>query len=248
MEDDRYGKPVTNPHHDRDLPGWIHWPVRVVAVAVVLPGRLLWEALQATGRFLERYVGRPLAWLWHHAVVVPLSWLWRRLIVVPGSWVWRWLIVVPLSWVWRTLIVPPVSWAWRRLIVVPVAWLVKWLIVVPVVRLAEVTAPLWRALGRALRRAGGLVARAVAAVALAAYRWVLRPGWRGAGWVLGQVYRWLLRPAGRAIAWVWRHTAVPAGRAVAAAGRWVGDAVLRPAADAARAVLESVGLRRSGGA
>ena len=47
------------------------------------------------------------------------------------------------------------------------------------------------------------------------------------------------------LTWVWRWViVVPVGRAVAAASRWVRDAVLRPGAAAARAMLESAGLRR----
>ena len=196
-------------------PAWVHWPIRVLAVIFVLPFRVLWELLRHAGRFLARYVGRPLVWLWHYAVAVPLAFLWRYLIAVPASWLWEQALRPALGWLWRH----------RRFLVRPFAMFVHYLVVVPVGWLWAVTAPMWRAL-----------ARGVTVVLLA--------GWHGAGWVLRQVHRWLLRPAGLAVAWCWRHTVVPAYRMVAAGGRWVREAVLQPAASTARAVLGSVGLRR----
>ena len=78
-------------------------------------------------------------------------------------------------------------------------------------------------------------------------RWVLIPGWHGAGWILAQVYRWLLRPVGRAFVWVWRSlvwlwrvTVLPGWRLAAAGGRWVRQSVLRPAAAAARSMAGAV--------
>ena len=232
-------------------PAWVHWPIRVLAVIFVLPFRVLWELLRHAGRFLARYVGRPLVWLWHYAVAVPLAFLWRYLIVVPLAFLWHYLIAVPVAFLWHYLIAVPVAFLWHYLIAVPASWLweqalrpalgwlwrhrrflvrpfamfVHYLVVVPVGWLWAVTAPMWRAL-----------ARGVTVVLLA--------GWHGAGWVLRQVHRWLLRPAGLAVAWCWRHTVVPAYRMVAAGGRWVREAVLQPAASTARAVLGSVGLRR----
>ncbi|PRY22004.1 hypothetical protein [Pseudosporangium ferrugineum] len=215
-------------------PEWIRWPVRVLAIIFVLPFRLAWELLRVLGRFLARWVGRPVAWLWHRLVVVPVTFLWRWLVVVPLSWLVHRLVVVPLSWLWRQrgYLVRPVLFLLRRLIVIPVTWFFT------------VTAPLWRTLGRVLVWTVETLAGAVAAVARAIYHWVLLPGWRGAGWLLARCYRWLLRPAGRAIAWVWRWTVVPVWRLVAGAGRWVRDTVVRPTGVLARAVLDSVGLRR----
>jgi hypothetical protein len=154
-------------------PAWIHWPIRVLAVLFVLPFRLLWEALGYVGRFLARYVGRPLAWLWHHAVEVPAAFLWRYLIAIPAAFLWRYLIAIPAVFLWRYLfaipgaflwryvIAIPVAFLWHYLIAIPGAFLWHYLIVVPLVRAWQVTAPLWRALGRG-----------IAAVVLA--------GWHGA--------------------------------------------------------------------
>jgi hypothetical protein len=220
-------------------PAWVHWPIRVLAVIFVLPFRLLWELLRYAGRFLARYVGRPLAWLWHYAVAVPLAFLWRYLVAVPLAFVWRYLIAVPVAFLWHYLIAVPASWLWeqairpalawlwrhRRFLIWPFAMLLRYLVILPLGWLWAVTAPMWRGL-----------ARGIAAVLLA--------GWQGAGWVLRQLYRWLLRPAGLAVAWCWRHTVVPAYRMVAAGGRWVREEILQPAASVVRAVLVSLGLRR----
>lgn len=196
-------------------PPWIQWPVRVVAVVVVLPFRVAWELLKVVGGFLERYVGRPLAWLW------------RRLVVVPLSRLAHWLVVVPLRWLARWV------WTHRAFLVRPLVFLVRYLVVVPVAWFFTVTGPVWEALGRGL-----------AWTVESLYRWILLPGWLGTGWVLRQLYRWLFRPIGLAIAWAWGWTVVPAWRVVAGAGRWVRDTVVRPGAGMARAVLVSVGLRR----
>src|SRR4051794_2723723 len=106
-----------------DPPACIQWPVRVLAVIVVLPFRLAWELLTAVGRFLERYVGGPLAWLWQRLVVVPLTFLWHWLVVVPATWLWRWAVVVPATWLWRWAVVVPLSWLAHWLLVVPLRWL-----------------------------------------------------------------------------------------------------------------------------
>ena len=228
-------------------PAWIHWPVRVLAVLFVLPFRLAWELLRATGRFLARYVGRPLAWLGHHLIVIPAAFLWRYLVAVPATFLWHYLVAVPGRWLWHHLVAVPGEWLWRWLVVVPARWLwlrrrfllrplelaVRYLIVIPVGWIVAVITPAFVVIGNG-----------IAALARGLLRWVLLPGWHGAGWVLRQIYRWLLRPVGVAVAWGWRHTVVPAYRVVAAGGRWVRESLLRPSASMARAVLISVGLRR----
>jgi hypothetical protein len=206
-------------------PAWLHWPIRVLAVLFVLPFRLLWELLGLLGRFLARYVGRPLAWLWHYAVAVPAAFLGHYLVAVPVAFLWHYLVAVPVAFLGHYLVAVPATWLWGRALRPALEWPARWLLVVPARWLWRVTAPMWRALGRG-----------VAAVLIA--------GWRGAGWVLRQVYRWVLRPAGLAVAWGWRHTVVPAYRMIAAAGGWVRESILQPGTHAARAVLVSVGLGR----
>ncbi|MFG2191618.1 hypothetical protein [Streptomyces sp. NPDC048639] len=89
----------------------IRMPVRIIALIVVVPVRLVWDALVACGKALERTVlrplGRALAWLWRTLVVAPchavgraLAWMWRTLIVVPFTAIGR-----ALAWTGRTLVV-----------------------------------------------------------------------------------------------------------------------------------------------
>jgi hypothetical protein len=48
-------RPTRLPSRDPDVPGWIHWPIRVVAVIVVVPVRLAWEVLTAVGSAVQRW-------------------------------------------------------------------------------------------------------------------------------------------------------------------------------------------------
>lgn len=58
---------------------------RVIALVVVLPVRLVWDALVFCLELLWRWVlapvGRALGWLIHHLVVIPLRFLWEWVIV-----------------------------------------------------------------------------------------------------------------------------------------------------------------------
>lgn len=234
---------------DPDVPAWIAWPVRAVAVVTVVPLRLLWELFVIVGRFVGRYVVRPIAWLLYHAIVRPMSWLYHYAVVVPLSWLWRTLVVAPLSWLWRHLVVPPIAWLWERrepigrflrrylgrpvgwvlyhLLLLPLYWLVKYLLVVPMTWLVQALKP---------------IGRAIAAVARVLYRFVLRP--------FGQAAAWLWHNTVRLLAAVFRATVVPVARwtyhtLLAPGGRWVRDSVLRPAGTAVRAVLIALGLRRA---
>lgn len=95
-------------------------PVRIVVLVLVIPVRLVWDALTAAGRAVDRSVlrplGRGLARLWHTVVVRPVAWAWRTLVVVPVAWTWRTLVVLPLGWIWRTLVVAPLVWLWRAVL------------------------------------------------------------------------------------------------------------------------------------
>ncbi|MBT0769731.1 hypothetical protein KIH74_12405 [Kineosporia sp. J2-2] len=248
---------------------YVPWPVRVLAVVLVLPFRLAWELLALAGRVLVDFV------------LVPLARLFEMLIVRPLRFLWRYLVVLPLGWVWNRLLRPLLRFFWRYLLVIPLTWLadqisrvVRWFgrMIMAVLR---ATAPFWKLLGRLFLV---FVVDPLVWLLRCLHRYVLRPGWEGAGWVLHQLYRWTLRPLGRALglalgwlwrhtvvplaraaAWFWRHTVVaavhaagrvcrwtwqhtvaPVGRAVAASGRWVNKSLLRPARATVRAVL---GLR-----
>ncbi|MBG0567254.1 hypothetical protein [Actinoplanes aureus] len=215
-----------------DQEHWLLWPVRAIAVVVVLPFRLLWEAAKLIGRFLNRYLLAPLAWLWQHLVVIPVLWLaqliWTAVRIVIG---------VPLAWLWQQALQPALRALWRyvlRPVFVGVLLAVTFVIerlIAPVGRFVYewLLAPVGRAL-----------------------LWFLRAGWAGTSWLGRQLYRFLLRPFGIAVAWLWRYTfgalfrgiAWVWGVTVTPAARWVREEILRPAAEAARSVLVAVGLRR----
>ncbi|WP_328469267.1 hypothetical protein OHA21_01365 [Actinoplanes sp. NBC_00393] len=214
---------------------WLLWPVRALAVVVVLPFRLLWEGAKLIGRFL--------AWLWRHLVAIPVLWLSRLIgagLTVLGRWLsaaLRVLIGVPLAWLWRQALRPVLRAIWQyvlRPVFVAVVLAVTFVI-------ERVVAPV-----------AGFVYRWVLAPVGRALVWFLRAGWQGTSWLGVQLYRFLLRPLGIAVAWLWRYTFGALFRGigwlwsvtVTPAARWIRDEILRPAAAAARSVLVAVGLRR----
>ena len=223
-----------------ELAPWLRWPVWVTAAVVVLPVRLLWEALLVLGRLLERYVGRPLLWLWHNVVVVPVLLFWRYLVVLPVVLFWRYAVVLPIRYLLHHLVIGLLTWLWPRFVRV-LRWLGHWLIEVPWAWFAPVIARLWRPLERALIT----LERGIELVLRGLLRRVLLPGWHGAGWILAQVYRWVLRPVGLAVAWGWRRTVLPLWRMAAAGGRWTRESVLRPASAVVTSVLATI--RAQGG-
>jgi hypothetical protein len=216
-------------------PAWLTWPVRAVAVVVVLPFRLLWEAAKLVGRFLQRYVVTPLAWLWRRLVVIPVlrvaHWIWAGLTVL-GRWIataLRIVIGVPLAWLWRAALRPALHAVWRyglRPVLVGMVLAATFVV-------EKVIAPV-----------AGFVYRWLLAPVARAVGWFLRAGWAGTSWLGRQIYRFLLRPAGIAVAWMWRYTFGLLFRGIAHAWRVVRDEVLRPAAAVVRSALVAVGLRR----
>ncbi|MEV5957339.1 hypothetical protein AB0M11_26820 [Streptomyces sp. NPDC051987] len=220
----------------------IRIPVRILTFLVVLPVRLLWDALTAVARLLWRFllapVGRAVGLLLHALLVVPLIWLHRHVLTPLGHGL-LWFharVLTPLGHVLLRLLTPVakavallaavVAWAAGRLAVglyrilcvlllLPALALWRW-ILAPVTRaLAVVLRETWEALGHAWRAAGH-VARAV-------------------GRVLGPLFRWIfLEPARR----VYRTVLTPVGHVVR-------DLVLRPAAQAARAIGRAVRQARA---
>jgi hypothetical protein len=223
-------------------PAWLLWPVRAVAVVVVLPFRLLGMALTAIGRFLHRYLIVPLAWLGHH------------LIVIPATWLWHWLIVVPATWLWLNVLLPPARWLGKALVTA-----LGWLLAIPVMLIGVPLMWLWehavvpgaRVLHRWVLRPLGI---AVTAVCTFLWTWFLAPvgraigwflhlGWQGTSWLFRQIYRFLLRPIGIAIAVTWRYTIGALWRhVIAPTARWLRDDILRPTGAAIRSVLSALGL------
>jgi hypothetical protein len=234
--------PRTN-HPTDSSPDWLLWPIRAIAVVVVLPFRLLGMALSAIGGFLYRYLIRPLLWLWEHLVVIPLAWLWKYLVAIPVSWLWRTVLFPSLSWLGNALVkligwilaVPvlvigvPVMWLWEHALVPAGRFLYRWVLRPIGLAIAEICVFLWKwivaPVGRALL-------------------WFLTVGWQGTSWLFRQVYRYLLRPVGIAIAFTWHWTVGAAWRTVIVpASRWLRDEILRPTGAAIRSILTSLGLR-----
>ncbi|MFB9391319.1 hypothetical protein ACFPM3_00725 [Streptomyces coeruleoprunus] len=205
-------------------------PVRLVVLIVVVPVRMLWDALVVCARALHRSVLRPLGRV---LFVIPLTWLWRWVLVPVGrgvAWLVTYGLVTPAVWVWRQVLTPlgrgvawlagtlvtylvvkPAVWVWRW-VLVPLgrgaAWLVTYLLVKPVV---------W------------LVTYLVVKPAVWLWERVLVPVGRGLVWLVTYLVVkpvvWLVtylvvKPA----QWVWRWVFVPVGRAVAFVAREIGDA------------------------
>ncbi|WP_189042877.1 hypothetical protein [Micromonospora sonchi] len=246
--------------------------VRVIALVVVLPVRLAWELLTATGRglyrwvlaptirFVDRWLLRPLGWLLRHLVWIPLLWAARA-----ASWLWRALVWLPLSWLgdgvawlWRNALWPPLRWCGRSLARLSrwcglgLVWLVSILILVPLyyllwvplARLVRVLTPPARLILATLSRWLSALARRSAVV--------LGWAWRAAGRILWWCWALTLRPVWLAGRWLWRVAVVPVGRAVRTtwratvtpAARWLRRSVLEPARQATREALTALGLRR----
>ena len=209
----------------------IRLPVRILALVLVVPVRMVWDVLVAVGRFVGdtvlRPLGRALLWLGRVLVVLPLVGLWRYVVVPVAralAWLGKVLLVLPLAFFHRHVLTPvghalvwlyarvltPVGhaarWLLRCLVVVPARWAYDW-IVAPVGRLLAVVArEVGDALGHAWRVAGHLS--------------------RAVGRFLGTLLRWtLVEP----VRWVYRTVLTPVGHVLR-------DVVLRPAAEAARAV------------
>ncbi|MGP3979967.1 hypothetical protein [Streptomyces sp. KR80] len=223
----------------------IRLPVRIVVLVLVVPVRMVWDALVVCGKALERTVLRPaaraLGWLWRTLVVVPvtavgraLAWLGRTLIVTALDWLWRTLLApagqglgVALEWLARAVLV----WPWvalHRYVLAPagrgVAWLWRILVVTPLSWLwRQVIAPAGRGLGAVLAWLGR---------ALFVWPWVA-------------LYRYVLAPVGRAVAWLGRTAyagLAAAMRGIGVALAWLGRTlIVLPAAALYRFVLTPAG-------
>ncbi|WP_309252266.1 MULTISPECIES: hypothetical protein [unclassified Streptomyces] len=195
----------------------VRMPMRIVALVVVVPVRLVWDALVTAGRFLcekalvplGRGVGlllywvliwplvqlaRGLAFLGRVLVVVPLAWLYARVLAPVGR-----ALAVVLAWVGRALFVWPWVWLWRQVLV-----------------------PMGRGLGLLFRQfaagvaALGRILLVVPAVWL--YARVLTP----LGHAIALLVRWILVLPALAL---WRWVLLPVGRALGVLLREIGDAL-----------------------
>jgi hypothetical protein len=211
---------------DNRPPGCVTIPLLII----VLPVRLLWEALKVIGRLVNAYLLRPLGWLLYNALVRPVAWVLRELVWRPIRWMVRVLVVLPLRWVGRRILLP-LGRALLRYVLVPLlsglAWLVMLVMLVA------------RPVGRAL----AALWRAVLWPVLAAFGRLLAYTWRLAGVILYHLlvrplkflWRMVLKPVLRAVRQIWRATAVPAAR-------WFRHHVWEPVRAAGRSVSRALGL------
>ncbi|GGS17703.1 hypothetical protein F2B00_13490 [Streptomyces parvus] len=104
----------------------IRIPVRIVVLVLVLPARMVWDALtalwHAADRVLLRPLGRALAWLLDTLVLAPLTWLYTWVIAPLGkaaAWLAVALFIWPWIGLWRYVIVPVARYG----IAAPAVWL-----------------------------------------------------------------------------------------------------------------------------
>ncbi|MGW7457948.1 hypothetical protein [Streptomyces sp. NPDC054797] len=192
---------------DGCLVGVVRIPVKIVALLVVLPVRVVWDLLAAAGRAVHRRVLGPL----YVHVLQPLLRALGRLLttLLKLVFVWPWLGL------WRYVIVPVGQ---------GLAWLGRG-------AYEHLLAPAGRILGtyllRPLGQALAWIGRGIAWLAAAVYRYVLTPVGHGLVWLALTVYRYLLRPVGLGLVWlaaaVYRYLLRPVGLGVA----WLAVALYR---------------------
>ncbi|WP_175437723.1 hypothetical protein [Streptomyces sp. WMMB 322] len=213
--------PSPAPFAEAPFEGWlvraVRMPVRIVTLVLIVPVRLLWDALTACGRALRRVLWVPFA--------RASQWVWRRVLapVLHALLVWPWLalwtyVLAPagrgLLWLARTAgagtaragrgLWAGLTWLGRHLVVAPLSLLYR-----------HVLAPLGRG------------ALALAAAVGAGLAWLGRAVGVGLVWLgrtvigvpLGFLHRWVLKPVGLAVlavmaaagaglAWLWRYLVV----------------------------------------
>ncbi|NBE50539.1 hypothetical protein GUY60_03685 [Streptomyces sp. YC537] len=174
----------------------IRLPVRIVVLVLVVPVRLIWDALVVSGRFLHRYLLRPLG---RALFVVPWVWAYRNLLTPLGHglrWCWHTLAVLPARWLYAHVLTPvghllalvtkAIGDVLGRLVLAVFVW--PWVglwryVVVPV--------------GRALAWLGRVL---LVAPALWLYHRLLTP--------LGHGIAWAVRALGTGLAFLWRWLVV----------------------------------------
>ncbi|MEV6571226.1 hypothetical protein [Streptomyces sp. NPDC051577] len=239
------------------LVGVVRIPVKIVAVLVVLPVRVVWDLLVAFGRTLNRRllgpVGRGLAWC-HRKVLRPvaralglvLATLLKLVFVWPWVGLWRYVLApvgrgqARLGRALTTHVLAPIGGALLRYLLRPAGQGISRL---ARAAYAHLLTPLGHGLGRLLPLLGkalfvwpwvALWRYVVTPVAVGAYRYVLAPVGRG-------LYTYVLTPLGHLLRGAWYL----AGRVSRALGRglvrlWRG-LVVRPARWAHRRIATPVG-------
>ncbi len=198
------------------LVGALRIPVKIVALLVVLPVRVVWDLLTALGRLLHRHVLKPvlthlvepvlraLGWLVTTLVKLVLVWpwvgLWRYVLRPVGSWLYARLLA-PIGRVLYVYVLRPLALVTWRYVLAPAGRALIWLaeaihryLLLPLHR--YVLTPLGKALARAWHVAGLITG--------ALWRAVKWSGRVLIGWPAAQVYRYVLTPAGHLVRAVWR--------------------------------------------
>jgi hypothetical protein len=259
LEKPSAGRPATQPAGC--LAVAIRIPVRIVVLVLVVPVRMMWDALVVGGRFLRdtllRPLGRALGWVARALFVWPWVALWRYVVLPAGralALLGQMLLVVPAVWLYRTVLTPlghAVAWAARgigagfALLFTGVAAVVTWIAGGVVTLLDRVYVRLLTPVGRAVSRLLKGIGLVLAAIGVGAYTvvaWLARyllvvP----ALWF----HAWVLTPVGRGIAllaggFVWIVRTVFVG--IGAALHWTARVLLvLPALAVWRWVLVPVG-------
>ncbi|MFJ2219231.1 hypothetical protein ACIOFY_04185 [Streptomyces anulatus] len=207
----------------------IRIPVRIVVVVLVLPVRMVWDALtalwHAADRVLLRPLGRALARLLDTLVLTPLTWLYTWVLTPLGkaaSWLAVALLLRPWIGLWRYVVVPvarygiaaPAVWLYGA-VLTPLGHGLRWIgtaLLAPAARglgtglswllttlLVLPVAGLWRHVIVPAVRYGLIIP------VVWLYGAVLTPLGLGTAWVLGQAWRGIAatgRGLGTALAWL----------------------------------------------
>ncbi|MFI6334515.1 hypothetical protein [Streptomyces sp. NPDC050535] len=232
----------------------IRIPVRIVVLVLVVPVRMVWDALVVGGRFLRDHALRPvgwaLAWVAWAVCVWPFVTAWRYAVVPVGKGLGRLgyvlghvLVVAPLMWLYRTVLTP-VGHAVAMALLATGAGL-GWVFRGIGAGLGWVYVRVLTPVGHVIARLGRGIGAVLAAVGIGAYAtvaWLVRyllvvPG----KWL----YERVLAPVGRGVAWVvqglaWIVRMIFAG--IGVAGYWILRVLLvLPALAVWRWVLVPVG-------
>lgn len=208
----------------------IRIPVRIVVLVLVVPVRMVWDALVVAGRFLNdtvfRPVGRALLWMGRAVFVWPFVGLWRYVLVPLGR---------GLGWLGKVLVVLP-ALAFHRHVLIPLGHAAAWVYARVLTPVGQVLAAAGAAVGAGLAWLG----RHLVVVPSAwVYRWILTPVGHAVVWC-GRGLLWVVTVAatgiGTGLYWitrvllvlpalgVWRWVLVPVGRVLGVVAREVGAA------------------------
>ncbi|MFK8911012.1 hypothetical protein [Streptomyces sp. YS-3] len=203
----------------------IRLPVRIVVLVLVVPVRLLWDAVAATGRAVYRTVlrpvGRGLGWLARTLIVLPLTYTAQGL-----AWAVRVLVFTPLGWLWRWLAVP----LWRYAVALPASCLYRYVLTPLGHGIAWLAGGGWAALAWLGRGIGAVLsALATALVRVGLFLFVIPVGWfcRRVLMPVGRALAVVAREVGAALGHAWRiagHLSRAVGRALAVVAREIGAA------------------------